>query len=111
MYLIIISRENVIFLQQYTINPTNIDGNRVGGARKYFQLPKGSRLKKFGNHWVTVTAWNSKVEGVKLGSLKREKLHLGESRRPVPPPLPVGLGVWVKEYAVERAAGVMCWME
>ena len=25
---------------------------------------------------------------------------------PVPPPLPVGLGVWVKEYAVERAAGV-----
>ena len=56
--------------------------------------------------WVTVTAWNSKVEGVKLGSLKREKLHLGESRRPVPPPLPEGLGVWEKEYAVERAAGV-----
>ena len=54
--------------------------------------------------WVTVTAWNSKVEGVKLGSLKREKLHLGESRRPLP--LPVGLGVWEKEYAVERAAGV-----
>ena len=26
--------------------------------------------------------------------------------KPVPPPLPVGLGVWVKEKAEERAAGV-----
>ena len=29
-----------------------------------------------------------------------------EVRRPVPPPLPVDLGVWEKLYAAERAAGV-----
>ena len=26
--------------------------------------------------------------------------------KPAPPPLPVGLGVWIKEKAEERAAGV-----
>lgn len=31
---------------------------------------------------------------------------MGEMSRPVPPPLPVGLGVWLKEKAEERAAGV-----
>jgi hypothetical protein len=31
---------------------------------------------------------------------------LGEMSRPVPPPRPVGLGVWLKEKAEERAAGV-----
>jgi len=35
-----------MFLQQYTINPTNIDGNRVGGAQIYFQLPKGGPTEK-----------------------------------------------------------------
>ena len=35
-----------------------------------------------------------------------KKLHLREMSKPVPPPLPVGLSVWVKEKAEERAAGV-----
>ena len=54
----------------------------------------------------TATAWNSKEEMERLGTAIMVDTQEREVRRPVPPPLPVDLGVWEKLYAAERAAGV-----
>jgi len=39
--LVIISRDNVMFVQLYTINSTNLGGNRIRGGSKIFPITQG----------------------------------------------------------------------
>ena len=54
----------------------------------------------------TAMAWYSKEEMERFGRTTMLDTQERKVRRPVPPPLPVDLGVWEKLYAAERAAGV-----
>ena len=60
------------------------------------------------NGLVTVTAWNSNEEIDRWVSGKRENVHFGEMRIPVPPPRrPDALGVCENTWSdEERAVGV-----